>query len=261
VNTERQRLTTTAKAFVPETTAALRLQGEFTTTHWSLVLGAADHSSPRSEAALERLCKLYWYPLYAYVRRSGHTAEDAQDLTQNFFARLLSKDYLRLADSQRGRFRTFLLTSLQRFLVNDWKKAGAQKRGGGRRAVSLDMDASEQMYQIEPPDTATPESIFEKRWALAVLETVMVHLGEEFNASGKGGQFEALKDLLWGEKTSRPYSVVAGELGMTEGALKVAVHRLRHRFRELLRAEVAQTVASAEDVDEELRHLISVISG
>jgi RNA polymerase sigma-70 factor (ECF subfamily) len=248
------------KALVEDTRAAVSMRGDFTATHWSLVLAAGHHSSPGSQAALETLCQKYWYPLYAYVRRRGHGPEDAQDLTQDFFARLLRKEYLRHADRQRGKFRTFLLTSLQRFLVNEWEKNRSQKRGGGQAVFSLDKEKTEGRYQAEPAEQSTPEKIFEKRWAVTLLEQVLLLLRGEFVSNGKVEQFDRLKILLWGEKGSPPYAQVAAELGMSEGALKVAVHRLRQRYRELLRFEVAQTVASPGEVDDELRHLIAVMS-
>jgi RNA polymerase sigma-70 factor (ECF subfamily) len=247
------------KALGQDAGATVAVQGNFTTTHWSVVLAAGHKSSPGAQAALERLCKIYWYPLYAYVRRRGRSAEDAQDLTQDFFARLLRKEYLRHADPERGKFRTFLLTSLQRFLINEWEKGRSQRRGGGQPVFSLDQETTEDRYQAEPSDESTPEKVFEKRWAVTVLEQVLLHLREEFTSKGKAKQFECLKDLLWGEKSSPPYAEVAAELGLTEGALKVAVHRLRQRYRELLRIEVAQTVSSPAELEEELRHLIAVI--
>jgi RNA polymerase sigma factor (sigma-70 family) len=239
---------------------ALALRSDFTNTHWSVVLAAGDNSSPSSAAALEKLCRAYWYPLYAYVRRRGHGPEDSQDLTQDFFARLLRKEYLSHVEPERGKFRTFLLTSLKRFLINEWEKGRVQKRGGGQPVLSLDTDATESRYQAEPSESSTPEKIFEKRWAVTLLEQVLARLRQEFTAHGKAQQFERLKLLLWGEKGSPPYAEVAAELGLSEGALKVSVHRLRQRYRELLREEVAHTVASPSDVDNELRHLIAVIS-
>jgi RNA polymerase sigma-70 factor (ECF subfamily) len=194
------------------------------------------------------------------VRRRGHSPEDAQDLTQDFFARLLRKEYLRHVDRERGTFRTFLLTSLQRFLVNDWKKGRRRRRGGGQPVLSLDTNTVEGRYQIEASEESTPEKLFDKRWAITLLEQVLMHLKEEFAARGKAEQFERLKILLWGDKGTPSYEEVAAELGMTEGALKVAVHRLRQRYRELLRLEVSSTVASADEVDKELRHLLAVIS-
>jgi RNA polymerase sigma-70 factor (ECF subfamily) len=233
----------------------------FPTTHWSVVLSAGGGSLPNAQAALEQLCRAYWYPLYAYVRRQGRGVEEAQDLTQEFFARFLRKEYLRHTDPARGRFRTFLLTSLKRFLVNDWKKGRAARRGGGQPVISWDQRETETRFLAESADLSTPEKAFEKRWAVTVLEEVLERLRQEFTASGQPERFERLKVLLWGEKGSPPYAGVAAELGLTEGALKVAVHRLRQRYRELLRAEVASTVAQPEEVDDELRHLIAVISG
>jgi RNA polymerase sigma factor (sigma-70 family) len=232
----------------------------FPTTHWSLVLSAGEGGSPHAEEALERLCRSYWYPLYAYVRRRGRAVEEAQDLTQEFFARLLRHEYLGLADPGRGRFRTFLLSALQRFLINEWEKGRAAKRGNGQPMISWDQQQAESRFLNEPADLSTPEKAFEKRWAVTVLERVLTELRKEFAINGKGQQFEQLKILLWGESGSPPQAQVAAHLGLTEGALKVALHRMRQRFRELLRSEVAHTVPSPEDVEDELRHLVAVIS-
>jgi RNA polymerase sigma factor (sigma-70 family) len=245
---------------IPETDIALGVGSGFPTTHWSVVLSAGGGTLPNAQAALERLCRAYWYPLYAYVRRQGRSVEEAQDLTQEFFARLLQKEYLRHPDPARGRFRSFLLTGLKRFLVNDWEKGRAAKRGDGQRVISWDQRETESRFLAEPADQSTPEKAFEKRWAMTVLEHVLERLRGEFAASGKAERFDRLKVLLWGEKGSPPYAGIAAELGLTESALKVAVHRLRERYRELLRAEVAHTVARPEEVDDELRHLIAVIS-
>jgi RNA polymerase sigma-70 factor (ECF subfamily) len=235
--------------------------GGFPTTHWSNVLSAGGGAEPNAQAALERLCQAYWYPLYGYVRRQGRSVEEAQDLTQEFFARLLQKEYLRHPDPTRGRFRTFLLTALKRFLINDWKKGRAARRGDGQPAISWDQRETETRFLAEPVDRSTPEKAFEKRWAVTVLEQVLERLREESIAtSGNAERFERLKVLLWGEKGSPPYAEVATELGLSEGALKVVVHRMRRRYRELLRAEVAHTVARPEEVDDELRHLIDVMS-
>jgi RNA polymerase sigma factor (sigma-70 family) len=231
----------------------------FATTHWSAVALAADPSSSGAEA-LEQLCKTYWYPLYAYIRRQGHAPEEAQDLTQSFFARLLAKGYLANADRERGRFRTFLLSSLQRFLINEWQKASARKRGGGEIPISWDDPEAENRYLAEGVEPASPEKLFEKRWALALLEQVLARLEAEFVQACRGKDFEHLKVLLWGEKSAPPYAQVAAQIGITENALKMAVHRLRRRYRELLRAEVARTVLSPAEVDEELRYLISIFS-
>ena len=244
-----------------ETDVASGLGRGFTTTHWSVVLSARDRACAEGQAALEELCRKYWYPLYGYVRRQGRNVEEAQDLTQEFFARLFRKEYLRHADPARGRFRTFLLTALKRFLINDWEQGRAGRRGGGRPAISWDPRETETRFLGEPADASTPETAFERQWAMTLLEEVLARLGEEFAARGQAERFERLKLLLWGEKDSPPYADVAAELGLSEGALKVAVHRMRQRYRELLRAEVADTVASPEEVDDELRHLIAVVSG
>jgi RNA polymerase sigma-70 factor (ECF subfamily) len=233
----------------------------FATTHWSVVLAAGDDGSPTASEALERLCRTYWGPLYAYVRRQGHEVHEAQDLTQEFFARLLEKHYLGLADPARGRFRTFLLTSLQNFLRNEWKSASRQKRGGGQAILPLDLESAEGGYATDPADGLTPEIIFEKRWAAALLDQVLRRLGEDYAAVGKGPLFEQLKIFVWGEKNQASYAQMAVELGLSEGAVKVAVHRLRTRYRELLRAEVASTVADPAEIDEELRHLIAMVGG
>ena len=234
---------------------------QFTTTHWSVVLSAVDRASPDSEAALARLCQTYWYPLYAYVRRRGNSPEDAQDLTQSFFASLLEKKYLERADRERGRFRTFLLSSLENFLHNERDRASAQKRGGGHTLVSWDEQDAEGRYLNEPVDNTTPERIFEKRWAATLLEEVLKRLRQEFVANGKTEFFDQLKPHVWSETGATPYSELATRLNMTTVAIKVTVHRLRQRYRDLLRAEIAQTVASPEDIDDEIRHLIEVMSG
>jgi RNA polymerase sigma factor (sigma-70 family) len=233
----------------------------FATTHWSVVLAAGDASLPEAQAALERLCRTYWYPLYAHVRRRGYSPEDAQDLTQEFFARLLAKHWLSTADRNRGRFRTFLLGAFSHFLANEWHRAQCEKRGGRCEQISWDRALAENRYLAEPADELTPEKIYQKRWAVTLLEKVLSQLREEQVTAGKGGFFEAAKDFLWGEKNTRPQTEMAAELGLSEGALRVAVHRLRSRYRELLRAEVAQTVASPDQVDEELHELMAVLRG
>ena len=231
----------------------------FATTRWSLVAAAGRGASPESAQALALLCETYWYPLYAYVRRRGHDPHEAQDLTQEFFARLLERRNLRAADRQRGKFRTFLLASLQNFLSNEWRKEQAQKRGGGKLPVSLDFKAGESRYTLEPSHELTAERVFERRWALTLLDQAMTKLRDEFTASGKAELFEALQGSLGGEAVLAPYAELALRLGTTEGALKTAAHRLRRRCRELLRAEIAQTVARAEDIDAELRELFSAV--
>jgi RNA polymerase sigma factor (sigma-70 family) len=232
----------------------------FVTTHWSLVLSARGKESVESSVALEKLCRAYWYPLYAYIRRSGQSKENAEDLTQAFFARLLEKKSLEAAQQERGRFRSFLLVMLKRFLVNEWEHDHAQKRGGFQTRVSLDTELGEQKFQSEiaapeiPPDRA-----FERRWTMTLLEQTMRRLRGEFDAAGKISEFERLKIFLTADKNEIPYATVAEELGMSESTLRVTVHRLRKRYRELFREEIAHTLAEGENVDEELRYLLSVL--
>lgn len=235
--------------------------GPFVTTHWSAVLSAGRSDSTRAQAALAGLCETYWYPLYVYVRRRGYGPEDAQDLTQEFFARLLEHNWLAQADRQRGRFRTFLLAALSHFLANEWDKARAQKRGGTVQMVALQLDTAETRYGHEPPDPLTPEQSFERRWALALLDRVLTLLQTENNAPEKRESFETLKPCLLGDREHQPYALLATKLGLTEGAVKVAVHRLRQRYRQLLREEIAHTVATPAEVGEELRYLVKVLAG
>jgi RNA polymerase sigma factor (sigma-70 family) len=232
----------------------------FATTHWSVVLAAGHSSVPGAQEALETLCRTYWYPLYVYVRGQGQSPHDAQDLTQEFFARLLEKKYLRLADPDRGKFRAFLLKSLKHFLVNEWEKARTQKRGGGQCAIPLDADIAESRYTAEPVQALTLDQVYEKRWAVTLIEAVLARLRENYEADGRLPVFETLKGFIWGDQSMLSYAEVAPQLGLTEGAVKVAVHRLRGRYRELLRAEIAKTVATPGEVDEELQHLIAVLA-
>ena len=231
----------------------------FATTHWSVVLTAGQNDVPQAQDALEKLCQTYWYPLYAYVRRRGYARADAEDLTQAFFAWLLERDWLGGADQQRGRFRSFLLTSFSRFLANEWDKARTQKRGGGR-IVSLPFDVADTHRAREPVDDLNPEQSYEWRWALTLLEHVMNRLSAEFAGDGKTELFEAFKPCLLGERAAQPYAALASKLAMTEGSVKVAVHRLRQRYRQLLRDEIANTVAKPEEVEEELRYLFAVLA-
>src|SRR5204863_5527611 len=210
--------------------------------------------------ALERLCRTYWYPLYVYVRRQGNSPEDAQDLTQIFFSRLLEKNYCAKADRDRGKFRTFLLGSLKNFLVNEWKRAGRLKRGGDLTFLSFDANATEKRYAGEPIDETNPTNDFERQWAVTLIEQVFATLRREYASADKAQLFETLKIFVWGDKASVSYAEIGQQLNLAEGTVKVAVHRLRQRFRELLRAEVAHTVARPEDIDGELRHLIAVLS-
>lgn len=231
----------------------------FATTQWSAVLAAGGDSSPEAHRALEQLCATYWYPLYAYVRRQGQGVEDAQDLTQQFFARLLERKFFRLADRNRGRFRTFLLTSLKHFLVNEWNKGKREKRGGGHKLISLDEEMAESRFAAEPATAQPPDALYDRVWAAVLLDRALAALRGEFERSGKLDLFERLKSFVWGDKSGLSHGAMAAQLGMTEGAVKVAVHRLRQRYRELLRAEIAQTVTTTVEIDEELRYLASVI--
>jgi RNA polymerase sigma-70 factor (ECF subfamily) len=231
----------------------------FVTTRWTVVLAAQERTLPQSEQALESLCRTYWYPLYAYVRRLGHQTADAQDLTQEFFARLLAKEWLASADREKGRFRTFLVVALKRFLANEWDRVHRDKRGGHAPHLPLDPDQAEARYRSEPALELTADRIYERRWALTLLENTMNRLREEFEQANKAAEFERLKVFLTADKSAIPYADVARGLGTSEGAARVAVHRLRRRFREVFREEVAHTVAGSEEVDEELRHLLSTL--
>ncbi len=231
----------------------------FATTRWSVVLAAGDSESPGSREALARLCETYWYPLYAFARRWGHTADEAQDLTQEFFARLIERHYLSEVRPERGRFRSFLLASLKHFLLNERDRILAQKRGGGRAPISLEIETAEGRYRLEPSDTATPESIFERRWALTLLDRVLARLGDEYADRNRKRLFEALKVFLTGQVEAQKYATVGGILEMSESAVKVAVHRLRRRFGELLRDEIADTVADPSEIDDEIRYLFKVL--
>jgi len=233
--------------------------GNFALTRWSVVLAARRNESTQASEALEQLCGTYWPPIYAYVRRQGHGPHDAQDLTQEFFARLLEKNYLGVVDPAKGRFRSFLLAALKHFLANEWDKANTLKRGGGRIVVSIHPRSAETCYAVEPVDQLTPEKLFDRRWALTLLQRVIERLREEYAAAGKIAAFEQLKTALTGERRSVPYADIAAALHTTEGAIKVAVHRLRQRYRELLRAEIAETVPRPEDVEEELRSLFAAL--
>jgi RNA polymerase sigma-70 factor (ECF subfamily) len=225
------------------------------------VLSARDKNSPQSADALEKLCRAYWYPLYAYVRRTGQSKENAEDLTQAFFARLLEKNFLEAAEPERGRFRSFLLVALKRFLANEWDRSRAQKRGGGRTPVSLDTELAERKFKIETSaGDISPDRLYERRWALTLLEQTMARLRAEFEHAGKIGEFERLKSFLTADKREIPYATVAAELRMNESALRVAVHRLRKRYREMFREEIGHTLAEGEDIDTELRYLLAVLS-
>jgi RNA polymerase sigma-70 factor (ECF subfamily) len=229
---------------------------EFSTTQWSQVLTARDATGTEADRALAELCECYWYPLYAYVRRQGHSADEARDLTQAYFASLLEKDYLKDVEPSKGSFRNFLLTSLRNFLSHEWEKARTLKRGGGTQTISLDYEAAETRYDLEPADTTTPEQVFERRWTLMVLERALERLREWAAANGSEEQLQHLEPVLTGERPQAPYRKVAEDLGMSEGAVKAAVHRLRQRFGALLREEIAATVSDPAEIDGEVRHLL-----
>ena len=231
----------------------------FTTTQWTVVVQAGGSSSPGAMSALTELCRAYWYPIYAFVRRKGHSPHDAQDLTQEFFARLIEKNSVSTADRNKGRFRTFLLGALDHFLAKEWRDARRLKRGGGRTLLSLDDASAEERYRLEPADPATPERLFERRWALTLLEHSLDRLGRECEAGGKRRLFESVKGLLAGERAPGGYPVLAKELGMSEGALMTAVHRLRRRYGNLLRDEIARTVSGPDEIEAELRQLFAAL--
>jgi RNA polymerase sigma factor (sigma-70 family) len=220
----------------------------------------AGGESDQAQDALARLCQTYWYPLYAYVRRRGNSPEDAQDLTQEFFARLLQRNWLNHADRDKGRFRSFLLGAMNHFLSDEWDKARAQKRGGGIKPLPLEFDTAETRFSREPADNVTPEQNFERRWALTLLETVLNHLRQDYEREGRGELFALLNPCLVGDRTAQPYAELAKQLGVSEGTVKAAVHRLRQRYRQLLRDEIANTISEPGDVDEELRHLFAVLA-
>lgn len=235
-------------------------KARFPTTHWTLVLDARTASSRQSRESLAILCETYWYPLYAYVRRRGYQEQDAEDLTQEFFARLLERHDLNSVDRSKGRFRSFLLATMKHFLANEWDRAHAQKRGGGQTTLSLDVQEAESRYIVEPADESTPESLFERSWALTLLDQVLNRLREELAAAGKLNQFNELKVCLTGDQSDVGYATPAKKLGMSEGAIKVTVHRMRARYRDLLREEIAHTVAGPEEIEDELRDLLRALS-
>lgn len=224
------------------------------------MLAAGGRSSPSADVALEELCRTYWYPLYAYVRHQGHSPEDAEDLTQAFFSRFLSKNYLADLDSNRGRFRAFLLASLKHFLANEWDRSRRQKRGGGAPLLSLDYQGADTRYRIDPPDNLSPDKLYDRAWATTLLERVIARLREENRADDKAGQFEQLKSYLMVGTGDIPYAAAAIALGTTEGAVRVAVHRLRRRYRELLQQEIIQTLADPAQAEEEMRSLMAAFA-
>jgi len=231
----------------------------FATTHWSVVRNAADSLSPQADHALENLCRAYWYPLYAYVRRRGYDPETAKELTQEFFAQLLARRLLHAADPTKGRFRSWLLGIMKHFLAHEWTRTHAQKRGGGRALIPLDELEAEQRYQIEPVTEPDSEKIFDRGWAFAVLHQAAAHLRAEYQAAGKHHLYEILKEYVSIEGPALNYEEAAVHLQLTPAALKSAIHRLRQRYQELIRHEIAQTVTTSTEIDEEIRYLLSVI--
>jgi RNA polymerase sigma factor (sigma-70 family) len=232
----------------------------FATTQWTMVLNAARSDSTSARNSLAQLCQGYWYPLYAYVRRRGISPEDAEDLTQGFFARLLKLDSLADVRHEKGKFRSFLLASLNHYLSDAWDRQRAQKRGQGL-VISLDANLAEERFSREPADTLTPEKLFERKWAMTLLEAVVQRLQREYEFAGKGPLFLALRFSITGEKAEEPYAKLSAELGMSEPALRVAVHRLRQRYRQLLRDEIARTVATEAEVDGEIQDLYRALAG
>jgi RNA polymerase sigma-70 factor (ECF subfamily) len=234
---------------------------EFATTHWSLVVAAKPDEASQTDArkALEELCRAYWYPLYAFVRDRGYSSTDAQDLTQSFFTRIIETGGFASADPGRGRFRSYLLGAMKHFLANEWHRAQAQKRGGGVTFLELDALAPEARYDLEPAQPPDPDASFDRQWAQESIARAMDKLRAEFEAGGKGELFEAIRESLTGEEPAR--SETAARLGMTEGAVKVAVHRLRKRYRQILRAEIAETVSDPSDVDDEMHYLVAALRG
>jgi RNA polymerase sigma-70 factor (ECF subfamily) len=225
------------------------------------VLAAGDPSTAGADAALAELCRTYWYPLYAFVRRKGHSPHDAQDLTQGFFARLLEKNYVAQAERERGRFRTFLLAALNHFLADEWDRSQRQKRGGGRKLISFDAASAEERYRLEPIEQLDAAKLYERRWLTTLLDQVLARLEQEFRDAGNSALFDGLRSSLLAEADGQSYAEIGARLGLTESAVKQAVHRLRRRYRELFREEIAQTVASPGELEDELKHLFAVSSG
>ena len=233
----------------------------FVTTRWTVVLAAGSQHTPQSDTALEQLCRSYWFPLYAYVRRRGYAKEDAEDLTQAFFARLLAQNFVGDAAAERGKFRAFLLAALKNFLANEWDKAQRQKRGGEAPHFSVDWQSAETQFQIAASPADHPDRVFDCEWALTLLETVLERLAAEWKAEGRSTLFESLKIFLTAERDALSHAETAETLGMSAGAVRVAVHRLRKRYRQVLRDEVAQTLAHPGQIEEEMRTLFNSFQG
>lgn len=232
----------------------------FATTRWTVVLAAGRKSGPQADVALEELCRTYWFPLYSYVRRQGHSREDAEDLTQAFFLRFLEKNYLEGLGSDKGKFRAFLLAALKHFLANEWDRANRQKRGGGVAPLSLDWQDADARYLVNPADNLSPDKLYDRTWAVTLLERVITRLRDECAAEGRSKIFDQLKPFLMVGKSAIPYAAAANALEMNEGAARVAVHRLRCRYRELLRDEIGQTLSDPAQVGEEMRALFAAFA-
>ena len=233
----------------------------FHTTHWSVVLAANADDPARARDALEKLCAVYWYPVYAFLRRRGLQPADAEDLVQGFLEHLIERRLFEAADPDKGRFRSYLLASLHHYLADTADRAWCLKRGAGKPLISLDAMAAECRYALEPADPCTPEQLFERRWALTLLDTVLQRLETEATESGRADLFGRIKGVLLGDRGGVPYFELAPQLGMSEAALTMTVHRLRRRYRELVREEIAHTVSRPVEIDEEMRHLFQVLSG
>lgn len=234
---------------------------QFRTTHWSVVLAAGDQSSPDSDAALAKLCQAYWLPVYAFIRKRGRSPEQTQDLTQGFFAKFLEMNYVARAERERGRFRSFLMTSVENFLHDDHDRVSTLKRGGGQSPLSLDAKLAEEEFLNGPAETLTPASAFEKRWATTLLENVMHRLAGEYREGSRPGLFDQLQPHLWGDSDSIPYGELSQRVAMTVVNLRVTAHRMRQRYREILREEIAQTVSGPNEIDSEIQYLMQVVSG
>jgi RNA polymerase sigma factor (sigma-70 family) len=238
-----------------------RPQAAFDTTHWSVVLAVSQSDTTRARDALAQLCQTYWYPLYGYVRRRGYSAPDAQDLTQAFFARLLEHHSFASASPELGKFRAYVLTAMKHFLASEWKHRRAQKRGGGSWMLSLDWAVAEARFDLEPATHTSPDKLFEKQWAVTVLQDVLNRLEREYQAEGKTELFAVLKQTLLGLREAQPYAELAVKLGLNESAVKVSVHRLRKRYRDLIRDEIANTLDDPREVEAEMRYLFQVLTG
>jgi RNA polymerase sigma-70 factor (ECF subfamily) len=245
---------------MPQEPDATRGHGVFATTHWSLVLRAGDRTRPESQQALESLCRAYWYPLYAFVRRGGYTPHQAEDSTQEFLARLLSGSGLAGVSQEKGRFRTFLLAAMKHFLADEWDAATRLKRGGGREFLSWDALEPEARYRLEPESNAPEEKLFDRQWALALVAEVLARLRAEANRDGTLDRFDALKGFLVSAAAENSYATAATTLGLSEAAVKSAIFRLRRRYGQILREAIANTVASPEEVDDEIRHLFASLA-